>query len=212
MKRHWFYTLYCLTTNFLIDCYTCMYNILFLGDSLTAGYGLINAHNESFPALIQQKINQAGLPYHITNAGISGDTTTGGLGRVDYWLSRPLDVFVLELGVNDIMRGVPVETISRNLQTIIHKVKAKYPEAKIALMGMEVPVFVPVPFVREFRTMYRTLSEINKLAYLPFFLEGVAGQKHLNMRDGLHPTAEGYKIIAANAWKILQPLLKSVAV
>ncbi|WDF53845.1 arylesterase [Mucilaginibacter sp. KACC 22063] len=182
-------------------------NILFFGDSLTAGYGLADAENQSFPALIQQKVNVAGLNYKVLNAGVSGDTSAGGLNRLGYWLNRPVDVFILELGINDIIRGVPPATTLTNLQKIIDQVKAKYPQIKLALMGMELPVFIPGAFAKEFRSIYRKLADSNQMAFVPFFLEGVAGIAHLNLRDGLHPSAEGYKIIADKVWPVISKLI-----
>jgi acyl-CoA thioesterase-1 len=187
-----------------------MKNALFFGDSLTAGYGLRNAASESFPALIQQKINAEKLDYKVINAGLSGDTSAGGLRRIDYWLNNPTDIFVLELGINDIMRRIPPEATMRNLQAIINKVRDKYPQAKIALMGMEVPVFIPGDMARQFRGIFRNLANFNQLTLVPFFLEGVAGQVHLNTPDRLHPSADGYKVIASNVWPVIRNLfLKS---
>ena len=187
-----------------------MKNILFFGDSLTAGYGLSDAERESFPGLIQKKIDAASLPYQVINAGVCGDTTASGLARLDYWLNRPIHVFVLELGINDIMRGTPLQTTSRNLQSIINGVRAKYQEAKLALMGMEIPPVVPgVPgaFAESFRHLFRKLSKDNQLVFVPFFLEGVIGEHHLNLPDGLHPSAAGYRVIANKVWPALKPLL-----
>jgi acyl-CoA thioesterase-1 len=184
-----------------------VYHILFFGNSLTAGYGLRDASNESFPALIQQKINKSGLPFEVINAGISGDTSAGGLYRLDYWLSRPIRVFVLELGINDMMRGIPPPVTFRNLEAIIIKVKARYPDCKLALMGMELPRFVPGPAASAFRSIFRKLADTYHLAFFPFFLEGVAGVPHLNLTDGIHPSAKGYQIIADRVWPVLKPLL-----
>jgi len=186
-----------------------MRNILFFGNSLVAGYGLADAKTESCPALIQQKINAEGLEYHVINGGLSGDTTAGGLSRLDYWLNRPIDVFVLELGINDIRRHVPPARIYDNLETIVIKVKAKYPDIKLALMGMELPGFIPGMLTRDFNAIYPKLAEKYNMALLPFYLKGVAGQRHLNLRDGVHPNAEGYKIIADAVWTVLRPLLTS---
>jgi acyl-CoA thioesterase I len=188
-----------------------MKHILFFGDSLTAGYGLQHPKSDSFPGLIQQKIIAASFQYEAINAGISGDTSEGGLARLDYWLSRPIDVFVLELGINDIMRGVPPQTTFKNLQEIITKVKTRFPNAKMAMMGMELPPFVPSTFAVEFRSIFRRLAETNHMTLVPFFLEGVAGQQLLNLNDGIHPSAEGYKIIANNIWPVLIPLLSDTA-
>ena len=187
-----------------------MKNILFFGDSLTAGYGLGNANQESYPALIQKKINSAGLNYHVINGGISGDTTAGGLSRLGYWINRQIDVFVLELGINDIIRGIQPTQISINLQQIINTVKFKYPGARIALMGMQVPDFIPYQFAREFNNVYQEVARTNRIAILPSFLAGVAGQAHLNLQDKLHPSAKGYEIIAENVWKVIYPLINDV--
>ncbi len=184
-----------------------MQNILFLGDSLTAGYGLSNPAVESFPSLIGQKINALNLKYKIINAGLSGDTSAGGLQRIDYWLNTPVNVFVLELGINDIIRGILPQTTQHNLQAIINKVKSKYPSAKIAIMGMQVPAFIPSPFAKQFNAIYPVLAEKNNVAFVPFFLEGVAGKAHLNLRDGLHPSAEGYKVIAEKVLPVIQRLI-----
>lgn len=182
-------------------------NILFFGDSLTAGYGLGDVANESFPALIQQKINAEQLPYKVINAGLSGDTSAGGLNRLGYWIERPIDVFILELGINDIMGGIPPSVTQQNLQTIIDRVKAKYPNVKLALMGMQLPQFIPGNFAAEFRGIFKKLADHNHMAFVPFFLDGVAGMRHLNLRDGLHPSAAGYRVIADKVWPVLRELV-----
>jgi len=182
-------------------------NILFLGDSLTAGYGLRNPEQESFPGLIQQKINHAGLPFRVINAGISGDTSAGGLARVDYWISRTIDVFVLELGINDIMRGVLPSTTLNNLDMIIRRVKTKYPNVKIALMGMDFELPFSHSLITEFRSIFKRLADQHALTLVPFFLEGVMGRPALNLPDGLHPSAKGYEVIAEKIWPSLLPLL-----
>ncbi|MDN3549107.1 arylesterase [Mucilaginibacter aquaedulcis] len=184
-----------------------MNNILFFGDSLTAGYGLKDAKTESLPALIQQKINTAQLPYHVINGGLSGDTSAGGLLRLDYWTNRPINVFVLELGINDIIRGISPQTTHKNLQAIINKVKLKFPAIKLALMGMEIPAFIPGAFAAEFRAIFRKLADTNQMAFVPFYLADVAGKPHLNLPDMLHPSADGYRIMANNVWPTLRPLL-----
>ncbi len=188
-----------------------MNNILFFGDSLTAGYGLGNVNDESFPALIGQKIKEAGLDYKIINAGLSGDTSAGGLARLDYWLSQPVKVFILELGINDILRGIPPSRTYNNLDSIISKVKTRYPEVKLALMGMEIPAFIPGAFAAEFRSIFRRLADTHDMVLVPFFLEGVAGLAHLNMKDGLHPSASGYRIIADRVWPAIETLLHKKA-
>jgi acyl-CoA thioesterase-1 len=184
-----------------------MTDILFFGDSLTAGYGLAKPAEESFPALIGEKIKAAGLNYKVINAGVSGDTTAGGLGRLDYWLSKPIAVFVLELGINDIMRGVPPQTIATNLQSIINKVKSKYPQVKLLLLGMEIPLFLGGAVGPVFNSIYPKLANANQMAFVPFLLKGVAGQAHLNLWDRLHPSANGYKVVAETVWPVIKQVL-----
>jgi acyl-CoA thioesterase-1 len=182
-------------------------NILFFGNSFIAGYGLRDAASESFPALIQQKINLSSLPYKVISAGLSGDSSAGGLNRIDYWISRPVDVFVLELGINDIKCGIPPQTTAVILQAVIDKVRVKYPQAKMILLGVEPLPFIRVPAAMQFREMYCTLARENKMTFVPSFLESVAGQAHLNLPDRIHPNAEGYKIIAAKTWPVIRKLL-----
>jgi acyl-CoA thioesterase-1 len=184
-----------------------MGKILFFGDSLTAGYGLFDPARESFPGLIQEKINAAKLPFEVINAGVSGDTSAGGLARLDYWLHQPIDVFILELGINDVMRGVPPQATLANLDSIVVTVKRRYPKAKLALMGMELPAFIPGTLVSDFKAIFRKLAEAHQMLLIPFFLEGVLGQSHLNLHDGLHPSAAGYKVIANNVWPALKTFL-----
>lgn len=184
-----------------------MQNILFFGDSLTAGYGLKDAKTQSLPALIQQKLDSENFAYHIINGGVSGDTTSGGLYRLDYWINRPTAIFVLELGINDIIRGIPPQTTANNLQTIIDRVKQKHPHVKIALMGMEIPAFIPSAFAAEFKAIFRRVADANNIAFLPFYLQGVAGVAHLNLSDRLHPNAEGYKVMAEHVWPVIKGLL-----
>lgn len=187
-----------------------MKNILFFGDSLTAGYGLLNVALESLPALIQAKILAEKFPYHVLNAGVSGETSAGGLARIDLLLNKPIDVFVLELGANDILRGIPPQSTAGNLQAIVNKVKAKHPKAKMALLGMELPQWIPGAFAGAFRAVFKQIAQANQMAFVPFLLNGVAGVAHLNLRDGLHPTAMGYQIIADKVWPVLRPLLSTV--
>jgi acyl-CoA thioesterase-1 len=184
-----------------------MKRILFFGDSLTAGYGLANVSLDSLPALLQQKINENGLAYHITNAGISGDTTAGGLQRIDLLLDQPIDIFVLELGANDILRGISPKTSLKNLQGIVEKVKVKHPAAKLFLLGMELPAWIPGLVVAEFSSIFKQVATQYDMTLVPFFLDGVAGVKHLNLQDGIHPTAAGYKIIAERIWPVLREIL-----
>ncbi len=184
-----------------------MKNILFFGDSLTAGYGLVNVTLESLPALIQGYITQEKLPYHVINAGVSGETSAGGLVRINLLLHQPIDVFILELGANDILRGIPPQTTAANLQAIVNKVKAKHPQAKLVMLGMELPGWIPGQFAAAFRLVFSQVAQANQMTFVPFLLDGVAGIAHLNLHDGLHPTATGYQVIAQKIWPVLQPLL-----
>ena len=177
--------------------------ILFFGDSLTAGYGLDDP-SKAFPGVIQQKIDSLKLPYAVMNAGVSGETTAGGLARIDWVLKQKIDVFVLELGANDGLRGIPVAETTKNLQSIIDKVKAKYPDAKIVLAGMQVPPSMGHDYVTAFKSLFPALAGKNKIALVPFLLAGVGGNPTLNQADGIHPTAEGAKIVANNVWKVLK--------
>ncbi|RYE36618.1 MAG: arylesterase [Sphingobacteriaceae bacterium] len=179
--------------------------VLFFGDSLTAGYGL--TQNQAIPALIQQKIDSQNLAYKVVNAGLSGETSAGGKARIVSLQYQNIDVFVLELGINDILRGItPAETVS-NLQFIIEFVRIKYPAVKLVLLGMELPSFFTGHTLNEFRMVFRHLAEKNELLFMPFLLHGVAGNRLLNMADGVHPNAKGYEIIAGNLWPILKTIL-----
>ena len=180
-------------------------SIVFFGNSLTAGYGL--SPEQAFPALIQQKIDSLGLPYLAINAGLSGETSSGGLTRIDWILQQPMDIFILELGANDGLRGIPLAQTKKNLQDIIDKVKAKYPEAKLIFAGMQIPPNMGQTYSTEFRDMFGELAEKNSMALIPFLLEGVGGEPELNQEDGIHPTAEGHRIVADNVWKELEKLL-----
>ncbi|KAA3438372.1 arylesterase [Rufibacter hautae] len=182
-----------------------MKNILFFGNSLTAGYGL--NPSESFPALIQKKIDSLDLSYKAINAGLSGETSAGGKNRIDWLLRQPVDIFVLELGANDGLRGIPPSETKKNLQAIVDKVKAKYPDAKLVMAGMEVPPNMGGKYASEFRVIFRQLAEENNMALVPFLLEGVGGVRSLNQADGVHPTAAGQKILANNVWEVLEGLL-----
>jgi acyl-CoA thioesterase-1 len=179
--------------------------ILFFGDSLTAGYGLSTA--EAFPALVEQKINKGEKKCQVINAGLSGETSAGGLARIDWILRQPVDVFVLELGANDGLRGLPLEQTEKNLQAIIDKVKAKHPKAKIVLAGMMVPPNMGADYTTKFQTIYPTLAKKNKAWLIPFLLEGVAGSETLNLPDGIHPNPEGHKIVANTVHKVVSMLL-----
>lgn len=180
-------------------------NIIFFGNSLTAGYGL--EPTQAFPALVQEKIDSMNLPYQVVNAGLSGETTAGGKNRIDWILKQPVSIFVLELGGNDGLRGIPISETRQNLQTIIDRVKAKNAGAKIVLAGMQVPPNMGRQYATEFQQVFRELSEKNNTALIPFILEGVGGIQELNQPDGIHPTAEGHKILADNVWVVLRNML-----
>jgi acyl-CoA thioesterase-1 len=183
-------------------------NILCFGDSLTAGYGLANAAVESYPALIGQRITAVQPDCHVINAGYSGDTTNGGLARIDYWISRHITIFVLELGINDILRGIPPQNTQNNLQAIINKVRTKYPAVHMIMMGMQIPAFLHSPFTEQFNNIYPVLARNNNMAMVPNFLEGVAGKARLNLRDRIHPNADGYKVIAENVWPVFEKVIR----
>ncbi|SFF51360.1 acyl-CoA thioesterase-1 [Thermoflexibacter ruber] len=180
-------------------------NILFFGNSLTAGYGL--ELSQAFPALIQAKIDSLNLPYKVINAGLSGETTESGNTRIDWMLNQKIDVLVLELGGNDGLRGISPELTKKNLQSIIEKTKNKYPDVKIVLAGMEAPPNMGEKFTSDFRKLYKELAEANQIAFIPFLLEGVGGDPKLNLPDGIHPTPEGHKIVAETVWKVLKEVL-----
>ncbi len=179
--------------------------ILFFGNSLTAGYGLDT--NEAFPALIQNKLDSLDYNYKTINAGLSGETTAGGLGRIDWILKQPVDIFVLELGANDGLRGVPLNETKENLQKIIDKVREKNPDTKIVLAGMQIPPNMGKEYTATFKQIFPDLAEENNVELIPFLLEDVAGKPELNQSDGIHPTAEGAKIVANTVWENLKPLL-----
>jgi len=183
--------------------------VVVLGDSLAAGYGL--DPNEAYPALLQKKIKEAGWNFIVVNAGVSGDTTAGGLRRVEWLLKRRLDVLLLELGGNDGLRGITVESMKANLQAIIDRVKQKYPQAEIVLAGMKMPPNMGA-YAEQFNKVFPQLAKENHTALVPFLLEGVGGKPDLNLPDMIHPTAEGHKVVADNVWKTLRPILaKTVA-
>lgn len=179
--------------------------IVFFGNSLTAAYGL--EPEQGFPALIQAKIDSLGLAYKVINAGLSGETTAGGNERVDWILQQPVDVFVLELGGNDGLRGINPDATYANLQSIINKVKTKYPNANIILTGMEAPPNMGADFTKAFRQVFPRLAKENDLQLIPFLLDGVGGHPELNLPDGIHPNVQGQYIVADNVWEVLQPLL-----
>lgn len=180
--------------------------ILFFGNSLTAGLGLED-QAQAFPGIIQHWIDSLDLPYRVINAGLSGETTAAGNERIDWVLNEQIDIFVLELGANDGLRGIPTEETRKNLQSIIDKVRAKYPQCKLVLAGMMVPPSMGGDYGKTFSALFPALAKENDMAYIPFLLDGVAGEVNLNQQDGIHPTEEGHLILAKNVWKVLEPLL-----
>ena len=182
--------------------------VLFLGNSITAGYGLDPL--QAFPARIQEKIDAKGWNFKVVNSGQSGDTSAGGLSRLDWLLKSRIDVLVLELGANDGLRGVPAEVTKKSLQTIIDRTREKYPEVKIVIAGMKVPPNMGRDYGRRFESIFPDLAKKNNASLIPFILEGIGGVRTLNLPDGMHPTAKGHEIVAANVWKVLEPVLRSV--
>ncbi len=179
--------------------------ILFFGDSLTAGYGL--SQEDAFPAHVESILTKKGIDVKVVNAGLSGETSAGGLSRIDWVLRQKIDVFVLELGANDGLRGLPLDQTRSNLQAIIDKVKTKNPDVKIVLAGMMVPPNLGKEYTTEFKGIYPGLAKKNKATLIPFLLDGVAGDNKLNIADGIHPNVEGHKIVANTVIKIVEPLL-----
>ena len=177
-------------------------SIVFFGTSLTAAMGL--DPEEGYPAHIQRKIDSLDINYEVVNAGLSGETTASGLNRLDWVLNQQVDVFVLELGANDGLRGVPIEETRKNLQEIIDRVENNNPGVQIILAGMQIPPNMGEEYTREFREMFPELARENDLVLIPFLLEGVAGDPNLNQQDGIHPTAEGQKIMAETVWEVLE--------
>lgn len=175
--------------------------ILFFGDSLTAGYGL--SIEEAFPALVEKKLAKNGKPAKVVNAGLSGETSAGGLTRIDWVLRQPVDIFVLELGANDGLRGLPLDQTRKNLQAIIDKVKAKNPQAKIVIAGMLVPPNMGPDYSTKFQKMFPEIAKTNKATLIPFLLQDVAGDEKLNQADGIHPNVEGHKRVADNVYKVI---------
>ncbi len=179
--------------------------ILFFGNSLTAGYGL--EPGESFPSLIQDRLDSLGLPYDVVNAGLSGETTAGGAGRIDWILEQPIDLFVLELGGNDMLRGLDVGETEKNLRAILDKVRKKNPNIPVIIAGMKAPPNMGQAYTSQFEGIYPRLAREYNAGLIPFFLEGVGGIDSLNLADGIHPNAAGQKIVRDNVWSALKEYL-----
>jgi acyl-CoA thioesterase I len=183
---------------------------LVLGDSLSQGFGL--APSEAYPMLLAKKLRAAGFKFEVTNASAAGGTTEGGLQRLPAHLKRKIDIFILELGINDAFRGVPVDQIQNNLQQIIDKAKARNPSVRVVIAGMQLPNHATDDYVSAFGKMFPDLAAKNDAALVPYLLQGVAGDPSLNISDGIHPNAAGQKILAETVWEVLQPIAREVAV
>ncbi len=180
--------------------------IVFFGNSLTAGYGL--EPEDNFVSIIQTYIDSLGLPYQTVNAGVSGETTSSGNSRIDWILEQPVDIFILELGGNDGLRGIDPDETSANLKEMIQKVKAAKPEAQIILAGMQVPPNMGPGYAEKFSRIYPELAKSENVALIPFLLENVGGEPELNLEDGIHPNEEGHQIVANNVWLVLKNFIQ----
>ena len=179
--------------------------ILFFGNSLTAGMGL--EVDEAFPALIQMKLDSISPGFNVVNAGLSGETTSSGKNGLSWVLKQKVDIFVLELGANDGLRGIPLSETRNNLQEMIDAVKSHNPDVKILLAGMQIPPNMGQEYTNEFKMIFPDLAEKNKINLIPFLLKDVAGMPDLNQQDGIHPTAEGQYVLADNVWDVLIKVL-----
>ena len=179
--------------------------IVFFGDSITAGYGI--PIESAFPALIRKKIEEAGLNYQVVNAGLSGETTAGGLNRIDWILRSKTDVFVLELGGNDGLRGLSMEESEKNLKAMIEKVRKVNPKAEVILAGMQIPPNLGQEYTSKFKSLFPDVAKEMGTKLIPFLLEGVGGDPKLNLSDGIHPNQKGHEIVAETVWEYLKPIL-----
>jgi acyl-CoA thioesterase-1 len=180
--------------------------ILFLGTSLTAGYGLDPA--QAYPAVIQEKIDAAGLGYRVINAGVSGETSAGARRRVEWLFQQPVSVLVLETGANDGLRGLPPDSLRKNIQAIFDQARRLQPSIELVLVGMRMPPNYGRAYTRQFESVYPELARSNRATLVPFLLEGVGGDNALNQPDGIHPTAEGQRRLAQTVWRVLEPVLR----
>ena len=181
--------------------------VLFLGTSLTEGYGLANAREHAFPARVQARIDRAGFPFRVVNAGVGGDTSAGGLGRLEWLLRMPVRVLVIELGANDGLRGQDVDALRGNLLAVIDQTRTRYPEVEILLAGMQAPPNLGERYTESFSAVFPEVAREADVTLIPFLLEGVGGIRELNQADGIHPTVEGHEIIAETVWAGLEPVL-----
>jgi acyl-CoA thioesterase I len=183
--------------------------ILVLGDSLSQGFGL--APSEAYPMLLSKKLRAAGLNFQVTNASAAGGTTEGGLERLPPHLKRKIDIFIVELGINDAFRGLPVDQIQSNIQQIIDKVKARSPRVRVVIAGMQIPNYAADDYVSAFGKMFANLAAKNEAALVPYLLRSVAGDPSMNLSDGIHPNAAGQKILAETVWRVLEPVAREVS-
>jgi len=182
--------------------------LVFFGDSLTAGYGLDDPATEAYPSRIREKIAAAGLGWRVVNAGLSGETTAGGLRRVDWILRQPVDVFVLALGANDGLRGVDPALSQKNLDEILARVRAKYPQAKLVLAGMQMPPSMGADYAARFGAVFAGVARKYDATLIPFLLDQVGGVAELNQSDQIHPNVRGHQRVAETVWALLKPLLQ----
>ena len=183
--------------------------VVILGDSITAGYGLDDPAQQAYPALLQRKIDAAGLPFTVVNGGVSGDTTAGGLRRVDWVLGPGTAILVVALGGNDGLRGIPPRQTAENLAAIIRRARAKNSGIAVMVAGMQMPESMGREFAEQFQALFPRVAAENDAILIPFLLEGVGGVPDLNQPDRIHPTAEGQQRVAANVWAVLQPVLEA---
>ena len=181
--------------------------LVFFGDSLTAGYGLEDPATQAYPALVQEKISAAGLPWRVVNAGLSGETTAGGARRIDWILRQPVDLFVLALGGNDGLRGIEPGISRAALARIMERVREKKPAARLVVAGMMMPPMLGADYTREFSALYPELAKKYSATLIPFLLAGVGGDPALNQDDQIHPTARGHAVVVETVWRAIQPLL-----
>lgn len=179
--------------------------VIFFGDSLTAGYGV--DPDEAYPALIQKKVDAARLPWRVVNAGLSGETSSGGLRRLDWILKQKVDIFVIELGGNDGLRGIPPATTRANIEAMVKRIRERQPDVKIIIAGMQMPTNMGPEHTREFAAIFPEVARKTETGLIPFLLEGVGGVPSLNLPDGIHPTPQGHVVVADTVWTVLRPLL-----
>jgi acyl-CoA thioesterase I len=183
--------------------------VMFLGTSLTAGFGI--DPDQAYPALIQEKIDSAGLNYRVVNAGVSGETSAGALRRVDWLFQEPVSVLVVETGANDGLRGLPPDSLRANIQAILDRARRLQPPPRLVLLGMRVPPNYGQAYSQRFQAIYPELARANNAALVPFLLQGVGGLPNLNQPDGMHPTSEGQRRLAETVWRVLEPVLRGKA-